>query len=128
MYGNLKEIINKLFKCFPNSFINGHEEFIAEPKTNLYFNIGNCQSELDVKCKVLEWFSRDGSKAMPYRSREKNKKYHAKIREQINAFLGTSFDGEQMLKIYCELGNNVNRDLAVKFIMSDYDMKVLEVE
>lgn len=128
MFGNMKEIINKLFECFPNSFINGHEEFVAYPKTNLYFIIGNCESSLDVKCKVLEWFSRDGSKATPYRSKHKNKRYQEMIRERINAFLGTNFDGDQMLKIYCKLGNNVNRELAVKFIMSNYDMAVLEVE
>ena len=128
MFGNLKEIINQLFECFPNSFINAHEEFVADPKTNFYFILGNCQSTLDVKCKVLEWFSRDGSKATPYRSHHKNKRYQAKIRERINAFLGTDFDGEEMLLIYCKLGNNVNRELAVKFVMSNYDMKVLEVE
>lgn len=121
-------VIDKLFQCFPNSFINGHEEFVAYPKTNLYFIIGNCESSLDVKCKILEWFSRDGSKATPYRSHKKNKRYQAMIRDRINAFLGTVFTAEDMLQIYCKLGNNVNRELAVKFITSNYDMRLLEVE
>lgn len=117
--------IDKLFQCFPNSFINGHEEFVAYPKTNLYFIIGNCESSLDVKCKVLEWFSRDASKATPYRSREKNKRYNAMIRDRINAFLGTAFTTEEMLQIYTKLGNAVNRELAVTFIISGYDMRLI---
>jgi hypothetical protein len=118
--------IDKLFQCFPNSFINGHEEFVAYPKTNLYFIIGNCESSLDVKCKVLEWFSRDASKATPYRSREKNKRYNEMIRERVNAFLGTNFTTEEMLQIYTKLGNAVNRELTVKFIINNYHMSILE--
>lgn len=121
-----KEIIDRLLECFPSSFINAHEEFIAYPKTNLYFILGNCESSLDVECKVLEWFSRDASKSMPYRSREKNKRYQAMIRGRVNNFLETEFTAEEMLKIYTELGNAINHELTVKFIMSDYDMKVLE--
>ncbi len=120
-----KEIIDRLIECFPSSFINAHEEFIAYPKTNLYFILGNCESSLDVECKVLEWFSRDASKSMPYRSRERNKRYQAMIRERINAFLGTDFTAEEMLEIYSSLGNAINHELTVKFIMSDYDMRLI---
>ena len=118
-------IIDRLFECFPNSFINGHEEFVAYPKTNLYFIIGNCKSSLDVKCKVLEWFSRDASKETPYRSREKNKRYQAMVRERVNAFLGTAFTAEDMLQVYTKLGNAVNHELTVNFIVSGYDMRLI---
>lgn len=50
-------LIQKLMNCFPNSFINQCGEFVAHMKANQYFILYNCESELDVKCKVLEWFS-----------------------------------------------------------------------
>ena len=121
-----KEIVDRLLECFPSSFINAHEEFIAYPKTNLYFILGNCESSLDVERKVLEWFSRDASKSTPYRSRERNKRSQSMIRERVNDFLETEFTDEEMLTIYTRLGNAINHELTVKFIISDYDMKVLE--
>lgn len=120
-----KEIIDSLGDCFPQSFINNSCEFIAYPRTNLYFNLGNCKNLLDVKCKVLEWFSRDASKAMPFRSDWRNEEYNTMIRERINDFLGTNFSLEDMHIIYQRLGNCINHDLTVKFVNSDYDMAVL---
>ena len=123
-----KEIIDSLGKSFPKGFINTHGEFIAYPRTNLYFNLATCENLLDVKCKVLEWFSRDASKAIPFRSHWRNEEYQSTIRNEINDFLGTNFSSEEMLTIYCALGNRINHDLTVKFVNSGYDMAVLEVE
>lgn len=123
-----KEIIKSLEDCFPLSFINHLGEFIAYPRTNLYFNLATCENLLDVKCKVLEWFSRDASKAMPFRGEWRNEEYRSTIREGINDFLGTDFSLEDMLTIYQYLGNRINHDLTVKFVKSGYDMSVFEVE
>ena len=120
------EIVNSLLKCFPTSFINDSEEFIAYPKTNLYFNLGKCETLLDVKCKVLEWFSRDCCKAIPFRRDWRNNEYHELILGRVNRFLGTNFTVEDMWLIYTELGNCVNRPLTIEFVESNYDLRVLK--
>ena len=55
---NKWEMSKKLMRCFPNSFINYQGEFIAHREANEYFILDNCKDELEVKCKVLAWFSR----------------------------------------------------------------------
>lgn len=125
---NIKEYVKDLLDLFPNSFINEEQEFIAVPKTNLYFLLGNCNSLLDIKCKILEWFSRDACKTQPFRSRMKNEEYQDNIRGKINEFLGTDFTREEMTDIYSQLGNNVNRQLCIEFIKSGYNMKLLDVK
>jgi hypothetical protein len=121
-----KEIVDSLLECFPTSFINDSEEFIAYPRTNLYFNLGNCETLLDVKCKILEWFSRDCHKAMPFRSHWRNDEYHKLILDRVNEFLGTDFTIEDMAIIYQKLGNAIRHSLTIKFVESDYDLRVLK--
>ena len=122
------EYITRLMKCFPHSFINQYGEFIACRDTNAYFKIDNCKSELDIKCKVLEWLSRDAHKAAPFRARRKNEEYRAFMMGGINRYLGTSFTDEQMEDIYTYLGNACNHEKTIRFIESGYDMIVLTEE
>ena len=123
---NIKEYVEDLLVLFPNSFINEEQEFIAVPRTNLYFLLSNCNSLLDIKCKILEWFSRDACKTQPFRSRMENEEYQDNIRVRINEFLGTDFTREEMTDIYSKLGNNINRKLCIEFIESGYNMKILK--
>lgn len=122
------EYITRLMKCFPHSFINQYGEFIACRDTNAYFKIDNCKSELDIKCKALEWLSRDAHKAAPFRARRKNEEYRAFMMGGINRYLGTSFTDEQMEDIYTYLGNACNHEKTIRFIESGYDMIVLTEE
>lgn len=122
---NIEEYVTDLLDLFPNSFVNKNQEFIAVPRTNLYFLLSNCNSLLDIKCKVLEWFSRDACKSRPFRSHWRNEEYQDDIREKINEFLGTDFTREDMIDIYSKLGNNINRKLCIEFIESGYNMKLL---
>ena len=123
----MKDYELRLLKAFPNSFINCHGEFIAHKKGNEYFILKNCESELDVKCKVLEWFSRGAFKSEPYRRRKDlNDKLHKFMLDGINNYLGTNFTHADMLKIYCPLGNACNHSLTIKFIESGYDFDVLK--
>lgn len=124
----METYISKLMQIFPNSFINGLNEIVLIPKTNLYFCLNDIESEFDVKCKLLEWCSRDATKAMPYQSNKRNKKYQNRVRAKINIYLRTNFTREQMEVIYCELGNAINHKLTIKFIESGYDFDVFEVE
>ena len=115
----------RLCRCFPNSFINGSGEFVAYRQANEYFIFENCETELDVKCKVLEWFSRGAFKTEYFSSDLKNKKYHEFMLSGINRFLGTQFTEDDMETIYTYLGNCCNHQLTVEFINSGYDMAVL---
>ena len=113
---------------FPDGFLNSEMEFIVCERTNLYFLLGNCQSELDVKCKVLEWCSRDCCKTEPFRQRKRNDEYHEMILDGVNRYLGTRFSQDDMDEIYCRLGNAVKHELTIKFIESGFDFGVLKDE
>lgn len=119
------EHITRLMRCFAHSFINQYGEFIACRDTNAYFKIDNCKSELDIKCKVLEWLSRDAHKAEPFRARRRNEEYRAFMMGGINRYLGTAFTAEDMNEIYTYLGNACNHEKTIRFIESGYDMSIL---
>lgn len=119
------EIATKLMRCFPKSFINHNGEFIAHKETNEYCNLTVCKSELDVKCKVIECFSRGASKTASFYQESKNQKFNKFMRDGVNTFLSTSFTEEEMLTIYTRLGNCCNHSLTVEFVNSGYDMSLL---
>lgn len=119
-------ITKKLAGAFPRSFINSALEFIAHRTANEYFRLEDCETELDVKCKVLEWLSRGAFKTEPFYDDNKNKEFHKFMLNGINKFLGTNFDEEDIAVIYQELGNRVNHELTVEFVNSGYDMAVLK--
>lgn len=122
------EIITRLMNCFPHSFINQNGEFIAHVKSNTYFILRDCKTELDVKCKVLEWLSRAAYKTEPYRRRDKNDEFHKFMRGGINEFLGVHFSENDMETIYTYLGNACNHEKTVAFVMSGYDIRIFESE
>lgn len=115
----------RLLKCFPRSFINQNGEFIANEKTNTYFSLIDCKSDLDIKSKVLEWISRTASKGMPYRSDKSNIAHRRFMLHGINLFLEQDFDENDIEVIYTYLGNAINHNLTVKFIKNGYDMSIL---
>ena len=121
----ISETALKLMKCFPGSFINQHGEFIAHREANEYFNLSKCVDELEVKCKVLEWFSRAAYKRQPFRTTKKNNEFNKFMLKGINEFLDTDFGETEIQRIYQELGNQVDRTLTVKFINNNYDINIL---
>lgn len=120
------EIKCRLYEAFPKSFVNYNGEFIAHERANQYFILRTCETELDVKCKVLEWFSRGAYKTEPFNSDRANRGLHKFMLDGINAFLGTNFTEDDMEIIYTYLGNACNHQRTVAFIESGYDMTVLE--
>lgn len=120
------EITLKLIHSFPRSFINGGLEFIAHKRANEYFRLEDCECEFDVKCKVLEWFSRGAYKTEPFDSYCENEKFHEFMLNGINKYLGTNFSYDDMEIIYTYLGNRCNHEKTEKFIESGYDMAVLK--
>lgn len=122
------QLITRLMKCFPHSFINHNAEFIAHAETNQYFILRDCKSELDVKCKVIEWFSRAACKTWPFDSTRRNKKFQQFMLKGVNEFLGKEFTPEEMEVIYTYLGNACNHEKTIRFVESGYDMGILERE
>lgn len=120
------KLITRLMNCFPGSFINQNGEFIAHAETNQYFILRDCKTELDVKCKVIEWFSRAACKTWPFDSARRNKQFQRFMLNGVNEFLGTSFTSDEMEQIYTYLGNACNHEKTVRFIESGYDMGMLE--
>ena len=118
-------ILLQLMRAFPNSFINHNIEFIAHRYSNTYFLLTDCESELDVKCKVLEWFSRAAYKSQPYHTTVNNERLHRFMLNGINEFLHTKFTEDDIAIIYQKLGNRVRHELTVAFVESNYDMNVL---
>lgn len=122
------KLITRLMNCFPNSLITQNGEFIAHAKSNTYFVLRDCKTELDVKCKVLEWLSRAAFKTEPYSRRDENDEFHKFMRGGIIEFLGAHFSESDMETIYTYLGNACNHEKTVAFVMSRYDMSIFESE
>lgn len=120
------EIQSRLMRAFPQSFINYEGEVILHRYANEYFILRDCETELDVKCKVLEWCSRGAYKTEPYRSKAKNTEFHEFMLDGINEFLGTNFTEDDMEIIYTYLGNACNHQRTIEFVNSGFDMTVLE--
>ena len=81
---------------------------------------------MELQCKVLNYLSRDATKAIPYSRKSNNIQYRNSILKGINTFLGTSFTTEEMMKIYTKLGGGIKEDLTKRFIESNYDLSLLE--
>ena len=132
----MTDYVVKLRKAFPYGFVNESGEFIAlrfyrNVFVNSYFNLANVQSELELKCKVLEWLSRPAFKGFTYcgqhwKQRQIGQEIYEYHLDGINEFLGTDFCVDDIELIYLKLGNNVNRPLCIKFIERGYDLSVLK--
>lgn len=120
------DMVVKLAKAFPGGFLNGQGEFIAHKKANEYFRLTDCETELDVKCKVLEWLSQAAYKTAPFRLAKDNTALHIFMWDGICKFLDYNFDIADMELIYTKLGNAVNHQKTIRFIESGYDMEILE--
>lgn len=126
MNPEIKEELQHLMHCFPETFINRSNELIFHPKINYSFLLDDCHNSRDVKAKVLMWFSRPCCKAEVYKSEKRNDKFHKEMTARLSEYLGVGLTVEQVMLIYQELGNGVRKDLTYKFIDSGYDFGVLE--
>ena len=117
----VKKMLNKAFgfKEF-EMFINNENELIIVPNINAYFRLDDVKNELDFKCKIIEWLSYYTS--INYW----NRYWSPKMIKFINYMLDTDFNKEEMLLIYCKLGDGINHQLTIKFIKSECNLKVLK--
>ena len=121
-----EEARRALLASFPGSFIKDRDEFIAHPRTNQYFLLGDCKTPEDIEAKVIEWLSRAAFKTAPYSQEWRNRKLHEFILAGINAFLDTGFTEDDMAVIYQHLGNAIRHDLTMEFIRHDMDVAWLK--
>jgi len=114
----IEKFIDIVEKYSPKCFVNRNNELIIEPKNNIYFILEGVETELELKCKVIAWLSRPSCKGV-------SNYWQKRIRTIVNEFLGTEFIFDEMEKIYTYLGNDCNRKKTIKFIESNYDLKIL---
>ena len=127
MNSEIKLLVNK---CVENPynfrvFINNLNEIIFDTRANVYFRLEDVETELDFKCKVLEWLSYFCADNHWY------KEYNhlsERMEKLINYILGTNFSHGDYQEIYSNLGNCVRHSLTIKFIESGYDMSILRSE
>ena len=122
--------IEYLSSIFKGSFINDNKDFVAVLKykgcfANEYFHIPLCHNALEVKCKVLEQFSRACYKTSIGNNRIDNE-FHQYMRNCVNQYLRTQFTEQDFNTIYTCLGNGVHRDLTITFIEKAFNLKELE--
>lgn len=124
-----KQIIQiRLLANFIGSFFNECGEFIAHKYANEFFIFQNCETEEDVNCKVLEWFSRAASKGTPYKQDWRNKKFREFMLNGMNQFLHTNFSIDDVSIIYTALGNACNHAKTIEFVRSGYNIDMLKAK
>ena len=122
----MEKYVRNLMNVFEGSFINRLNELILIPKTNLYICLDDVKNETELRYKIIEFCSRDASKAMPYKTERRNKKYQNDVRDKINIFLNTNFTADNMDLIYTKLGNRINHKLTIIFVNNNYDLNILK--
>lgn len=115
----IKNFMHLVHRHSPNAFINPSFEVIIEPKNNIYFRLEDIETDLVLKCKVLAWLSRPSCKGV-------SDYWQKRMRNIFNESLGTDFTLNEIETIYTRLGNDINRNLSIKFIESNYDLSLLE--
>jgi hypothetical protein len=112
------DYLKAILPFFPTACMYKEKELIIEPKNNLYILADNIKPGLDFNCKILEWCSRSCCKGLS----DYWQKY---MRRGINSYFKQTWSKNDYDIIYTRLGNGVNRKLCVDFIMSGFDLKVL---
>lgn len=120
----MKDYINKLIECF-EGYINSENEAILNAKSNLYISLDDVDSELKLKAKVLSECSRDACISEPFDTDRENEMYHVDIRYNINQYLDTNFDTNDLELIYEAFGNGTNKKECYEFICNGYDMEII---
>lgn len=119
-FNHIADNLEKVRTITVGSYITLNEELIIDRLTNIYFRLEDIECSMQFDCKMIEWLSRPSHKGLP-------KKNQAYIRNILNKYFDKNWTIEDLSLIYTKLGNEVNRELTLKFIDSDFDLNVLEI-
>lgn len=125
----MRDEIIKLMQSFPYTLYRGDGTFFIKCNSKhrvTDFTVLESDSNLIIKCKVLEWCSRAATKFYDYINMAQNNKVSKMMLDGINKFLDTNFSEEDMELIYTKLGNAIRRNLTMQFVLSNYNMEVLK--
>ena len=89
---------------------------------NLFFNAETCEDEIDFKAKCIEYLSRAAYKTEYPSFTQYIQNY---VRENLNGYLGTGFDVDDLEYIYTHLGNGIEHGLTRKFVIGNYDLSII---
>ena len=120
------DLVTKALHLFDGSFINANNELILNDKFNIYIILNDVNSDFDFMVKLCEWFSRDCSCALRYKSQSRLLKYYDDNIKKFNELCGTNFTLGEMDLIYCKLGGGIHRQLTKQFVKSGFDLSLLE--
>lgn len=109
----------KIQRAFPKAYVTMNFELILVPRTNTYINLNHCSTPDEFKAEVIEGVSRFAFKGF-------TKPLCREHLDGINKLLDTHFTPEEIEYIYTNLGNGINHELCMKFVKSEYDLKVIE--
>lgn len=122
----VQNLINKSI-CNPQglkTFINNENELIVSPRLNAYFRLEDVETELNFKCKVLEWLTFHIADNHWFGCDEER----TNIECFINYILNTHFNHDDFQYVYLKLGNRINHKLTIDFIESNYNINLLRGE
>lgn len=136
----VRKEVSKLFEIFQEAFLNRLAEVvICHPiypadiggrgrnvYCNYFFRTEDCETKMDVQRKVISFLSKPAFGGDRPSWEKTDVLISEYVRNGINKYLGTHFDQEEWELIYCKLGNNVNRALCEKFILSHFDLEILK--
>lgn len=113
------DVLKEIQPFFPLAHIYKNNELILDPKNNIYFRIDNITSKLEFQCKILEWCSRPACKGL-------KPIWQRFVQGALNGYFRQTWTRNELESIYTRLGNGVNRELCIKFIKGDFDLKILQ--
>lgn len=111
----------KIRAAFPAAFVNMYNELILIPKANTYIMLNQVRDERDFKAAVLEDCSRNAFKG-------RSRKLQDEHLDGINKLLDTKFTRDDMELIYTYLGNGIQHDLCLRFVVGGYDLEIIREE
>lgn len=119
------ETLETLRECFPGSFVNFDQEFVAHRRGGAVCDMRGCTSPLELRCRVIEQLVGHCCKTRPFKRAEANVSFRRYMMEGMGRFLGAVFSEMEYEMVYERLGLGVDRQLTVDWIASGYDLGLL---
>ena len=129
MNDSIKDFLIKIMLAFPRSrieyYVYGGFVIYLDEKNMFWFSLEKIESDIELKRRFISAVSRC-YKTEPYRTSKRNIEWQQKHISAFNEALGAKFNDDEIAYIYTYLGNGCNKQIAIKFIESGYDLNVLK--